>query len=154
MPLLKYLYEDLYPTYQRTGVHNPIDYWCAPAERSFLRSNSKINENEAKTQVGKDGFQAIIDVEYFHPYEIAVTTKNNSIFVHAKHDEKPDEHGLISREFTRRYELPEGFKTDDVTSSISTDGVLTVKCPPIDTKKETEEPNVRYIEVQQTGPQQ
>lgn len=156
MSLLKYLYEDLYPTQHHTGVHNPIDYYCAPAERSFLRSNSKIDEIEAKTQVGKDGFQENLDVEHFHPSEISVTTKNNSIYVHAKHAEKLDEHGLVSREFTRRYELPEGFRMEDVTTSLSTDGILTLKCPPppppADSKPD--EPNVRYIEVQHTGPSQ
>lgn len=152
MSLLKYLYEDLYPTSHRSGVHNPIDYWVAPAERSFLRSNSKVGDVEKKTDFTKDGFEASLDVAHFQPHEISVTTKNNSILVHAKHEEKHDEHGLVSREFTRRYELPEGYKADDVISSLSSDGVLTVKCPPIAPVKETEEPNVRYIEVQQTGP--
>lgn len=149
MPLLKYLYEDLYPTNQRSGVHNPIDYWCAPAERSFLRNNSKVDAVESKSQVGKDGFQASLDVEHFLPHEISVTTKNNSILVNAKHAERIDDQGLVSREFTRRYELPEGFKAEDVISSLSSDAVLTVKCPPASAKPD--EPNVRYIEVQQTG---
>ena len=104
---------------------------------------------EKKSHIGKDGFQVCLDVQHFQPNEISVKTENNSIVVNAKHEEKKDDHGYISREFTRRYELPKGFKVEDVTSSLSSDGVLTVKCPHAPA---LEGSNVRQIQIQQTGP--
>ncbi|CAL1300255.1 unnamed protein product [Larinioides sclopetarius] len=46
--------------------------------------------------------------------------------IHGKHEEKADEHGFVSREFTRRYLLPEGVKPDNVKSKLSSNGILTI----------------------------
>lgn len=108
-----------------------------------------VDGAEKKSHVGKDGFQVSLDVQHFQPNEISVRTENNSVVVHAKHEEKQDNHGFISREFTRRYELPDGFKVEDVTSSLSSDGILTVKAPHVNPAIEGK---VRQIQIQQTGP--
>ncbi len=76
----------------------------------------------------KYAFERCIDVQHFKPEEISVKVENNSIVVHAKHNEKQDEQGFIMRQFTRRYELPAGCKSEDVVSSLSSDGVLSIKC--------------------------
>lgn len=44
-------------------------------------------------------------------------TENNQVVVNAEHEEKRDDHGYISRESTRRYMRPKGYRTEDVTSS-------------------------------------
>lgn len=75
--------------------------------------------------------------------------RTNSIVVHAKHEEKRDDHGYIAREFTRRYDLPDGFKVEDVTSSLSSDGILSIKAPHVTPAIEG---NVRHVQIQQTGP--
>ncbi|KAG8122797.1 hypothetical protein E2320_018189 [Naja naja] len=46
-----------------------------------------------------------------------------------KHEEKQDEHGFISRCFTRKYTLPPGIDASVVRSSLSPDGMLTVEAP-------------------------
>jgi crystallin alpha B len=43
-----------------------------------------------------------------------------------KHEEKQDEHGFVSRHFTRKYLLPSNYKPDAVQSTLSSDGILTV----------------------------
>lgn len=40
-----------------------------------------------------------------------------------------DDHGFVSREFVRKYKLPAGVTSADVTSSLSIDGVLTITVP-------------------------
>lgn len=104
---------------------------------------------EKKSLIGKDGFQVSLDVQHFLPNEINVRTENNSVVINAKHLEKPDDHGYISREFTRRYELPDGFKSEDVTSTLSSDGILTIKAP---RRIPGIEGNVRQVQIHQTGP--
>lgn len=89
----------------------------------------------------------LTDVQHFAPNEITVKTVDRDVIVIAKHAERLDEHGSISREFTRRYELPEGFDPKDVHSSISSDGVLIIKAPPVGKPGE----NVRHIQIQHTG---
>lgn len=99
--------------------------------------------------VGKDGFQVCIDVQQFSPNEISVKTVEDQVIVEGKHEERQDEHGYISRQFTRRYMLPKGYDANSITSTLSSDGVLTVKAPlPQKALSEKE----RVVSIQQTGP--
>ncbi|KAL0810059.1 hypothetical protein ABMA28_010877 [Loxostege sticticalis] len=97
----------------------------------------------------KDKFQINLDVQHFSPEEISVKTADGYIVVEGKHEEKKDEHGYISRSFTRRYALPEGTQPDSVESRLSSDGVLTITAPrhvPEAIKGE------RAVPITQTGP--
>ncbi len=40
-----------------------------------------------------------------------------------------DDHGFVSREFMRKYRVPAGVDPASVTSSLSSDGVLSVTAP-------------------------
>lgn len=127
----------------------------SPAFRnSYLRpwSPSPIlqRQNSASTiQQDKDKFQVILDVQQFSPEEIIVKIAGRSIVVEGKHEEKQDEHGFISRHFVRRYILPENHNIEDVVSSLSSDGILTVTAP----KKQIEAVSGdRVIPITQTGP--
>lgn len=96
----------------------------------------------------KDNFKVILDVQQFKPEEINVKVVDRYIVVEAKHEEKRDEHGYISRQFVRRYLLPDRADVDKVSSNISTDGVLTILAP----LKETEEKsNEKKIKIEFTG---
>jgi len=153
MSLLPYVFENILPSHNfGWGLHRPSEFWITPAERSLIRTLSKIPDFdgvEQKSHIGKDGFQVNLDVRHFQPNEISVKTVNDSIVVEAKHEEKQDEYGYIKREFTRRYDLPRGFKTEDIVSSLSSDGILTIKAPPA---AQSIEGNTREIQIQQTGP--
>ncbi|XP_033211419.1 protein lethal(2)essential for life-like [Belonocnema kinseyi] len=97
----------------------------------------------------KDTFKVILDVQQFKPEEIKVKVVNRFVVIEAKHEEKKDEHGLISRQFIRKYFVPEQVDIDQLKSSISSDGVLTITAPvkelPESEKKEKE------IQIEQTG---
>jgi crystallin alpha B len=73
--------------------------------------------------------QVILDVQQFAPSEITVKTLDNTVIVEGKHEEKQDEHGFVSRHFVRRYILPKDIEVNNVVSSLSSDGVLTVTAP-------------------------
>ncbi|XP_026462343.1 protein lethal(2)essential for life-like isoform X2 [Ctenocephalides felis] len=97
----------------------------------------------------KDKFQVILDVQQFSPKEITVKTQDNFVIVEGKHEEKQDEHGFISRHFVRRYMLPAEHNPNDVVSSLSSDGVLTITAP----KKALPPPSTeRVVPITQTGP--
>lgn len=78
-----------------------------------------------------DEFIIKLDISSFSPDEITLKTKNSRIVVHAKHDERADEYGLIEREFKRQYILPKDVDPIEVTSSLSSSGILTLKAPKI-----------------------
>lgn len=112
-----------------------------------LQQRHAGNSDLAPT-TGKDGFQVCMDVQQFSPNEITVKAVDNCVIVEGKHEERQDEHGFISRQFSRRYALPKGYDVNSVTSSLSSDGVLTIKAPP----PKSLESNERVISIKHTGP--
>lgn len=126
-------------------LNNHIEPWRWP---QLVEHGTHSNATKATT--GKDGsYQVRLDVQQFTPEEILVKTVGKSIVVEAKHEERQDEHGSISREFTRRYSLPPGFNIKDVVTQLSSDGILTIKAPP--EAKALENEDVRILQIEQTG---
>lgn len=94
-----------------------------------------------------DDFTVSLDVQHFTPEEINVKVVDNFLEIEARHEERPDEHGFISRYFKRKYALPEGYNTENIVSKLSSDGVLTIRAPKIQ-----EGPKERLIPIIHTGP--
>ncbi|KAF7274330.1 lethal (2) essential for life isoform X1 [Rhynchophorus ferrugineus] len=120
-------------------------------QNSTVTEVQSNQESQANTFLStpNDKFEVILDVQQFAPEEITVKTSGNSIIVEGKHEEKQDEHGFISRHFVRRYILPNENDIEEVVSSLSSDGILTVTAP----KKSDKPKNTdRVVPIQQTGP--
>lgn len=111
-----------------------------------LKHAAKLAELEKKFQMGKDGFEVNLNVKNFKPEEVIVQTVDDCIIVEAKCERKND-HELVSSQYRQRFELPEGCRSDNVTSTMSSDGILTIKCP----KTPIEKIDGRKIEIQLTG---
>nr|AXU24974.1 heat shock protein 20-1 [Tytthus chinensis] len=72
-------------------------------------------------------FAVKLDVNHFKPEELKVRLENDFIIVEGKHEERSDEHGYVSRQFTRRYRLPSDVLQETLASNLSSDGVLTLQ---------------------------
>lgn len=136
---------------------DPEEYIEAFLPREVLRypleelANLKnlLQDTGASVSSDQDKFQANIDVQQFKPEEISVkVTDNNTVTIEGKHEEKPDEHGFISRHFVRKYVLPENCDIKHVQSKLSSDGVLTITAPKINEEKKIE---YREIPITRTG---
>ncbi|GIY74420.1 protein lethal(2)essential for life [Caerostris extrusa] len=119
----------------------------------LLRPRTQINIDSSGLSEVKnedDKFKVMLNVSHFKPEEIEVKTVDNCIVIHGKHEEKTDEHGFVSREFTRRYALPEGTDPETVKSSLGENGILTIEAP----KKAVEPPpsNVRVVPITMEKP--
>lgn len=128
----------------------PFDM-ISPIQRytGYRMPSMRIWEDEKFASNAKDGFLVSLNVEHFAPNEINVKVIDNSILVEGKHEERSENgDSYVSRHFTRRYVLPDAFSVKDIMSTLSSDGILTVKVPP----KEIDPQNVRNIRIQQTGP--
>lgn len=79
----------------------------------------------------KTGFVVNVDVRDYRPEELTVqvTKDDGFVVVEGSHEERADEHGLVRRQFTRRYKLPNGVDPDAVTSRLTAEGVLQVSAP-------------------------
>nr|UQK61683.1 small heat shock protein [Ailoscolex lacteospumosus] len=89
-------------------------------------------------------FRVNLDVSHFAPEELSIKTVDNRVIIHGKHEEKQDEHGFIQREFRRTYVLPTDVDPNTVKSSLTADGVLSIKAP----KKTQALPTERVIPIE------
>ena len=116
----------------------------------FLHSLMKRGSRGTSTICpDKNKFLVTLDVQQFQPEEINVKVVDNHIVVEAKHEEKEDEHGFISRQFVRKYTVPTECDIDQVESHLSSDGVLTISAPKKELPKS--DSNEKVIKIQFTG---
>ncbi|CAH1398830.1 unnamed protein product [Nezara viridula] len=94
----------------------------------------------------KSEFKINLDVQQFKPDELKVKVVDDYLVIEGKHEERSDEHGFITRQFTRRYKIPQDVDQSAIESNLSTDGVLTLKAK----KKPTPEIEGRTIPIVQT----
>uniref|UniRef100_A0A8C6HG46 Heat shock protein beta-3 n=1 Tax=Mus spicilegus TaxID=10103 RepID=A0A8C6HG46_MUSSI len=90
-----------------------------------------LAEDSASTEKppgeGKSRFQILLDVVQFLPEDIIIQTFEGWLLIKAQHGTRMDEHGFISRSFTRQYKLPNGVETKDLSAILCHDGILVVE---------------------------
>lgn len=141
----RFLDEHFEMAIQRTDLLKNLSL---PKYRTYFRPWRNLldgTSSEIKLENDSERFKVILDVGAFSPHEILVKTIDNSIIVEAKHEEKPDSHGFVSRKFLRRYDLPRGLDISRVMSNLSTDGILTITAP-----KHRPPPGTRVVPVERT----
>lgn len=125
-----------------TNMMRQMEQLASGIGQLALKDNSKVSSDP-------DKFQVNIDVQHFTPEEISVKVVDGYVTVEGKHEEKRDEHGYISRQFVRRYALPQGCLPDVVESKLSSDGVLTITAPKVLPLPSTGE---KIVPITKTGP--
>ncbi|XP_033211349.1 protein lethal(2)essential for life-like [Belonocnema kinseyi] len=128
-------------------LHRRIAHHRHPYDRSLAVARKSGGVSTVHTD--KDKFQVTLDVQQFHPEEIKVKVVGKNVIIEGKHEEKEDEHGWISRQFTRKYLVPEQCDIDQLSSHLSSDGVLMISAP----RKQLadEEKRERVIQIEHTG---
>lgn len=119
-----------WPYYNRDYWNYPYRYrsrWSPVSTTTSAIDDAK----EIWSSIGQHGFHVDIDVHVFRPYEVTVrTTVDNYVVIEGKHEAHPTRNHHVRKHFMKKYALPAGFNSRDVTSAVSKDGVLTVKCLP------------------------
>jgi len=79
----------------------------------------------------ENGLEIELNAKDYQPEEIKVRVENGSLIIEGNHEEnsKEDESNNIYRKFYREYQLPEGCKSENVTSNFSNKGVLKISAP-------------------------
>ncbi|CAL1533484.1 unnamed protein product [Lymnaea stagnalis] len=119
---------------------------CWDLDRTPLIQAMGANR-ESEVQNTDKEFRIRCDLRHFKPEEIKITSDNQRVTVHAKHEEKEDNHGFVSREICRVYKLPEDVDAKSVTSSLNSNGVLKIKA----SKLALEAPKETAIPIQFAG---
>ncbi|XP_062607584.1 body wall muscle protein HR-29-like [Saccostrea cucullata] len=108
---------------------NPWDEKKDPLDKAHFGKNLlEIDTPFIEDSFGNKKLDMKFDCSQFKPEEIFVKIVDRNLAVHAKHEESgPGKR--VQREFTRAYILPEGVDTSKLTSSLSSNGVLTIEAP-------------------------
>ncbi|XP_020513005.1 heat shock protein beta-1 [Labrus bergylta] len=138
-----------WPGYTQTPLLPPF---CgqrpAPVNEKGVR---QLTGGVSEIQTGQDSWRIKLDVNHFSPEEITISTKEGYLQISGNHEEKQDEHGSVSRCFTRKYKLPQGVDLQHISSSLSGDGVLSVEAPtPGTSLSETTNEIVIPVQIRQT----
>jgi HSP20 family molecular chaperone IbpA len=83
-------------------------------------------------------FSVAADVRHFNPDEISVRVSDGYLVVEGQHQERRDEHGLISRQFTRKFELPDNIDMERMECNLGKDGILRITAPRFEPIKSSE----------------
>jgi HSP20 family molecular chaperone IbpA len=81
-----------------------------------------------KVTYDDDKFLVSLDCKHFKPEELDVKVDGNTIVIVAKQEVK-EAGGTRTRVFEQKFTLPNGVQAERVTSTINTDGVLTINAP-------------------------
>ncbi|XP_034540488.1 heat shock protein beta-1 [Notolabrus celidotus] len=109
--------------------HTPVMYPGAMMAQQARALSRQMSTGISEIKQTLDSWKVSLDVNHFSPEELVVKTKDGVVEISGKHEERKDEHGFVSRCFTRKYTLPPTANAEKVTSSLSPDGVLTIEAP-------------------------
>ncbi|XP_067295509.1 heat shock protein beta-1 [Pseudorasbora parva] len=115
-----------WPGYLRTPVFAPFTQ-ASGQHISKLHREMSGGVSEVVGEMCK--WKISLDVNHFAPSEITVKIQDGFLEIAGKHEERQDEHGYISRCFTRKYNLPGGVDAENLQTLLSADGILTVEAP-------------------------
>ncbi|XP_043095000.1 heat shock protein, alpha-crystallin-related, b15 [Puntigrus tetrazona] len=96
--------------------------------KSCTGSEGHVSETLCE-QMGQQNWKICLDVSPFSPDEINIKTNEGYLEITGNHEERQENHRLISRSFTRKYKLPADLDLKQISSKLSPDGVLSVEAP-------------------------
>uniref|UniRef100_A0A8C5D9E4 Heat shock protein beta-1-like n=1 Tax=Gouania willdenowi TaxID=441366 RepID=A0A8C5D9E4_GOUWI len=126
-PFLERLESFSWPNFTQTSLLPPF----TSKHHETLDQNTvrRLTSGVSEIRTGQNSWKINLDVKHFSPEEITVTTKDGYLQISGTHEERLDEHGLVSRCFSRKYKLPQGVDLQHISSSLSQDGMLSIEAP-------------------------
>ncbi|XP_077776912.1 heat shock protein beta-8 [Podarcis muralis] len=76
-------------------------------------------------------WKVCVNVQSFKPEELTVKTKDGYVEVSGKHEEQQVEGGIVSKNFTKKIQLPGEVDPVTVFASLSPEGLLIIEAPQI-----------------------
>merc|ERR1712165_62817 len=82
-----------------------------------------------QVSASNDKFQIQLELPGFAPEDFALKTKDDIIIVETVHESKNEDGSSNSRKFTKEFKMPAGVVTEQLASTYSGAGILTVSAP-------------------------
>merc|ERR1712198_125972 len=81
-------------------------------------------------QEEKDKMEVTLDTSGYKPDELKVEIKEGELCVEGKHEERSQTgEVMVSRQFSRRFGMPQNVKKESIVSNLSQDGVMVITMP-------------------------
>ncbi|XP_053329460.1 heat shock protein beta-8 [Spea bombifrons] len=74
-------------------------------------------------------WKVCVNVQTFKPEELTVKTKDGFVEVSGNHEEQQKEGGIVSKNFTKKIQLPSEVDPTTVFASLSPEGLLIIEAP-------------------------
>merc|ERR1712038_740969 len=116
----------------RSGLDDGLEKRLAEfSARSLGLSGAGLGEAAHNIQVSasNDKFMIQLELPGFSPEDFSLKTKDDVIIIEAKHNAKTDDGSTDTRQFTKEFKMPGGVATDQLSSTYSGTGILTVSAP-------------------------
>merc|ERR1711962_540886 len=99
--------------------------------RSMGVAGAGLNEAAHNIQVSasNDKFMIQLELPGFSPEDFSLKTKDDIIIIEASHNTKTDDGSTDTRKFTKEFKMPSGVATDQLGSTYSGAGILTISAP-------------------------
>ena len=120
-------FQDLLP-----GVDSNLEKRLAEiSARSMGLSGAGLGEAAHNIQVSasNDKFMIQLELPGFAPEDFSLKTKDDIIIIEAVHDAKSEDGSSDSRKFTKEFKMPGGVATEQLSSTYSGTGILTISAP-------------------------
>ncbi|XP_061586538.1 heat shock protein beta-8 [Cololabis saira] len=79
------------------------------------------------TSTGGEPWKVCVNVHSFKPEELNVKTRDGFVEVSGKHEEKQEEGGIVTKNFTKKIQIPTDVDALTVFASLSPEGVLIIE---------------------------
>ena len=100
-------------------------------EENYVRpkeaAEAWLKSEIAEVKYDSKKMEVKLDVSVYSPAELNVTVSEDRLVIKGKHEQKADNHGYVSREFTREFVMPENIDADTITSTLSDEGMLIIQ---------------------------
>merc|ERR1712079_742133 len=116
----------------RSGLDDGLEKRLAEfSARSLGLSGAGLGEAAHNIQVSASNEKFMIQLELpgFSPEDFSLKTKDDAIIIEAKHNAKTDDGSTDTRHFTKEFKMPSGVATDQLGSTYSGAGILTISAP-------------------------
>ena len=116
----------------RSGLDDGLEKRLAEfSARSLGVSGAGLGEAAHNIQVSasNDKFMIQLELPGFSPEDFSLKTKDDIIIIEASHNTKTDDGSTDTRKFTKEFKMPSGVATDQLGSTYSGAGILTISAP-------------------------
>lgn len=116
---------------QDNDLHKKLDVF---KQKSILGVGKGEAAHNLQVTASNDKFMVQLELPGFAPEDFSLKTKDDVIVLEALHDSNEEE--STSRKYVKELKLPEGVQRDQLASSYSAEGILTISAPRVITAPE------------------